>query len=425
MSSANPDARTIAVVGAGIVGAACALRLARAGHAVTLIDREGPGRGCSRGHAALIATHATEPLSSPETLKSALRYLFGEHAPLAIHPRYLLRALPWMLRFALATRRFEEGTAALAALQEQSLAAFTRLLDDAGLESLLKARGHLMVTETREGRATLTARQKVFDGRGIKSRWLDRNDIEQLAPGLSPAVMGGLYFADTAHVTDPLRVCRGLAIALERAGGVVEKAEVHGIEARGERGFTLAAGERSFDCDIVIVAAGAWSGPLARQLGHRVPLDTERGYNLTTDGWYSDLTLPVGSLERHTYLAPLASGLRITGFSELGGVSLPPVSRRFDKLREHLHALVPAAELSGSTEWMGHRPSLPDHLPVIGRSSRHPGALFAFGHQHLGLTLSAVTAEIIEALVAGREPPVDPAPFRIERFQKAAAAPPG
>lgn len=115
-------------------------------------------------------------------------------------------------------------------------------------------------------------------------------------------------------------------------------------------------------------------------------------------------------------MTPLSGGLRITGFVELGGLTLPRNNRLLEKLQAHLRALLPEAAFPPLELWMGFRPSLPDHLPVIGRSKTHPGAIYAFGHQHLGLTLAGVTAEIVGALLHGRAPPVDAHPFRPDRF---------
>ena len=281
LSGSSTGPATTVVIGAGIVGCATAFRLAHAGHRVLLVDRDGPGQGCSRGNAGVLATQVVEPLPSPETLSRAVRYLFGRNSPLVIRPRYLLRALPWLARFALAARHVERGTAALAALQERSLAAFAALLADAGLSELLKARGHLLVTEDLRTRPELQALSARLATYGRSSRWLDRHAVRQLAPGLSDSVAGGLYFADTAHVVDPLRVCRGLAAAVGAAGGSVERAEIRAIRPRTQGGFELEAVGRRIDCTAVVVAAGAFSAPLARQLGERVPLETERGYHLT------------------------------------------------------------------------------------------------------------------------------------------------
>lgn len=408
----------VLVVGAGIIGLAIALRLRCAGSEVTLVDRQSPGRGCSFGNVGRIANECVEPLASPETLREVPRLLLSRSGPLAIRARYSLAILPWLLRFARASlpRHFERGVAALRSLQRDSLPAFTRLLDEADSASLLKTRGHLLVSENDAARNKLETHRQRLGRLGVTARFMNRHDVRQLAPELSERIACGLYFPDSAHVVDPYRVCRRLAQSFERRGGRLLRGDVRAIRPQADDRFHVDAGERRFDAATLVVAAGAWSRPLAAQLGHDVPLDTERGYHVTASGPATGLRLPVESFERHTVMTPIDEGLRITGFVELGGLELPANPACFDALRTHLHALLPSTEPSTTSEWMGFRPSLPDHLPVIGRCRRHPNAILAFGHQHLGLTLCGITAELVAALVAHQTPPVDPAPFDAARF---------
>lgn len=412
------DADSVAIVGAGIIGLAIGLRLQLAGRHVTLIDRAAPGRGCSYGNVGRIANESVEPLASMATLRDVPRYLFTADGPLGIRLRHALRVAPWLLKFARASlpATFARGKTALQSLQQHSLPAFTRLLDDAGALSLLKTNGHLLVTEDRDAVPALARLQQRLADDAILARPVSRNDVQQLAPDLSPRVAGGLFFPDTAHVVEPYQVCERLASAIEQRGGCICRGDVTEVAATPDGGFRLRYGEQDSAADAVVIAAGAWSRPLARQLGHRLPLDTERGYHLTTGGWQSGLSMPVESLERRTVMTPMRAGLRITGFVEFGGLELPPDAARFDVLHRHLRALLPGTERVACTQWMGHRPSLPDHLPVIGACANHSRAVLAFGHQHLGLTLSGITAEIVAALLDGRTPAVDLEPFRCNRY---------
>ena len=179
-------------------------------------------------------------------------------------------------------------------------------------------------------------------------------------------------------------------------------------------------------CKQLVLCAGAWSKPLAASLGYHVPLDTERGYHITL-GWQQQgagldgmgrLTKPIASTERNVIMTAMAMGLRITGTVEFGGLHLPPDPRRFGLLRAQMQALLPGVDASEASTWIGFRPSLPDHLPVMGAAPRHPGVFFAFGHQHLGLTLCGVTARLVAELVAGHAPAIDMAPYRIGRFSR-------
>lgn len=409
---------SIAVVGAGVIGLAIACRLLHDGHRVVLIDRDEPGHGCSWGNAGHLATEQVMPLASPTTLRTTPQLLFRRNRPLSVRPGYALSILPWLARFVLASRpaAFRRGRAALSELQGSALAAFRRLLKLAAIETLLRTEGNLLLAESAAGRKALLAEQTRLADCGVRSTWLDAAEVVALAGGLPASIKGALHFPDTAHVTDPYTVSLGLLQDILQRGGELRRNEVSSIRADESGGFELRGDGGSLRCGRLVLAAGAWSGRLARQLGHRVPLDTERGYHLHARDWHADFSLPIASYERKTIMTPLAGGLRITGFVEFGGLEHKANRTRYKHLQRHLQALLPAAEFPLLERWMGFRPSLPDHLPMIGKSHRHRNAIFAFGHQHLGLTLAGITAEIVADLVAGRTPTVSIDGCRTDRF---------
>jgi D-amino-acid dehydrogenase len=170
--------------------------------------------------------------------------------------------------------------------------------------------------------------------------------------------------------------------------------------------------------DLVIVAAGAWSKPLAAAMGDKVPLDTERGYNITFPSGRLGLTCPVVFEGEGFVATPLDTGDRVGGAVEFAGLSAPPNMARVDAILTRLKRFLPELDASGGERWMGFRPSLPDSLPVIGRSAATPRVLYAFGHGHYGLTQAAATAELVAAMAAGEAAPIDPAPFRPDRFRR-------
>jgi D-amino-acid dehydrogenase len=291
-----------------------------------------------------------------------------------------------------------------------------QLCNDAGIGHLLHRRGHLIIAEHAQSLAKLEAQQALFAQHDIVSRPVSPGDLKARAPELTDRISGGLLIEGTGHVTNPYRLCSGLHESFQAAGGRTTRDELTEIATRSDGGFRLAMRGGTLDASRVIIAAGAWSGEFARQLGSPVPLDTERGYNVTADGWHPSFDVSIASLDRMTIMTPMDIGLRITGFVEFGGLALPPNPQLMHKLQCHLRELFPKSRLPELSNWMGFRPSLPDHLPVIGISPLHRNAIFAFGHQHLGLTLAGVTADIVDDLISGIEPAVDLRPFRADRF---------
>ena len=474
----------VVVLGAGVVGAACALRLADAGRDVLLLDASQPGQGASFGNAGHIATEQVFPLASPEVVGSAWRYLAHADSPLKLRAAYLLPILPWLARFVWAARPagFARGVAALVALQQTAGADTVDLFAHAGLGHLLHMDGHFCVWETAVGQQQALAQAARLRPLGVPSQAVPAGQVFARASALGPAVGGAVYYPHTGHVDDPQAICTGLAGALVRAGGRVRQARVlrlaqqrdgpvelaleQGLEQGERQGLEQEQGQAQrlrpgqeqrqgqgrqrpgagqqrgpgqgqvLRCRQLVLCAGAWSKPLAASLGYRVPLDTERGYHITVP-WSAvavsaaapasapapapaaapaRIDLPVASTERNVIMTPMSMGLRMTGTVEFGGLHLPPDARRHSLLRRQMLALVPGTQVDQASTWMGFRPSLPDHLPVICAAPRHRGVFFAFGHQHLGLTLAAVTARLVAELVQGGAASIDLAPYHVGRF---------
>ncbi|MBH8581886.1 NAD(P)/FAD-dependent oxidoreductase [Bisbaumannia pacifica] len=411
----------IAVIGAGVVGMTTALALQRQGHVVSVLDPRGPGEGASYGNAGFLATELIDPLSTPATLRKAPRLWLDPHGALALPARYLPRLAPWLMRFIAAARpaRVAKGRQALAALNGASVDAWRRCLADIGAEEELLDSGYLLVWESPEGREAAKAQRAHLERWGHAVEWLEGEALRAREPGLSGALSHGLYFPGAHQVRDPYALVRRLAAAFEARGGVIRQASVERIEPR-DGGGRLHTDQGQLDVAQAVVAAGAWSHRLAAGLGLSIPLETERGYHLTLPGRGQALRQPVGSAERRFVMTPMSCGLRVVGFTELGGLVLPPLRRRYASLRCHAGALL--ADKTGldhsAEEWMGFRPTLPDSLPVIDTHPDYPAVHFAFGHQHLGLTQAAITAELLAARMAGETPSLDLAPYRVTRFRR-------
>ena len=415
MADVAPD---VLVIGAGVIGLACSFRLAREGKRVLLLDREQPGLGASFGNAGHIATEQVFPLASPAVVRGALRYLLDGESPLRIRPAYLLAILPWLLRFTWASRQsaYDRGVTALSALQNTARADLACLLDAAGASQLMHMDGHLVLVEDPKSVAAARKDSASLARFGIAADWISPRQVKEIAPDITAHLEGALKFSGTGHVDDPHRVCKALFAAYLAAGGKYLQADVTAIESR-EDGFnaSTSAGTHCHAPQLVL-SCGAWSKMLATQLGYSLPLDTERGYHITLPGVTPRFTIPIASYERKVIMTPMSCGLRMTGTVEFGGLQLPPDPQRFVLLTRHIKALAADIPTGNMTTWMGFRPSLPDHLPVLGRVPDGRSLFFAFGHQHLGLTLAGVTARIIAAQVMGRDPEFDLAPFAPDRF---------
>ncbi|GFZ81104.1 D-amino-acid dehydrogenase [Elstera cyanobacteriorum] len=413
------DEMRIMIIGAGIIGVTAAHALLDAGCEVTLVDPGGIAAGASQGNAGWIAHVDILPLASPKAWRNLPRWLMDPLGPLAIRPAYLPTLAPWLLRFLAASRphRVEASTRALADLNGQALRAWEDRLAGLGLGHHLRPRGFLTVWDNPALTPTMAALAKTQGGYGIPSQVLDRSGVTALEPVLEDgASAGGIWYPTGCHVSDPAVLTRALGTAALERGARLVQAEVRGLSDDGSRASVVLASGEILVADAAILAAGAWAKPLAAQVGDAVPLDTERGYNVTLPSGSLGLTRPV-IFEGHGFvISPLDSGDRLGGAVEFAGLKAEPNYARVDALIARARRFVPNGRFDGGTRWMGFRPSIPDSLPVIGPSRTARRVFHAFGHGHYGLTQAAITAEILAAQVLGRPTPLNAAPFSAQRF---------
>lgn len=404
----------IGVVGAGIVGLACAHQLAAEGHAVVVIDRDPMGDKCSWGNAGGIAVTEVVPVSVPGALWRVPGWLINPQGPLSLHPLHAPCMAPWFLRFVRAGRESEVRriTAALCALLGRVYNDLIPLLDDLSLTSCLRQVGALTVYGS--GAAYLKDRIEwdLKRDQGVECRELSGDEARELEPALGPNIKAGVFTPAWSHVTNPKRIWAELLDAVRARGVILERQEVRSIGGLGE--LRLGSGPIFFDS--IVVAAGAWSGRLARSMGDDVLLESERGYNTTVAAPGVVLTREIIFAERKFVATPLEIGLRIGGAAEFAGLERRANYARADTLAGLAQHYLPHLTVEGGVTWMGQRPATPDSLPVIGRSPRRPDVIYAFGHGHLGLTLAATTGRMVAALVNAREPDIDLAPYSIGRF---------
>ncbi|MFJ2709712.1 FAD-dependent oxidoreductase [Pseudomonas sp. NPDC087346] len=419
----NQDSADVAVIGAGIIGVACALQLARQGRRVVVIDRDEPGHGASFGNAGHLATEQVFPIADLSILKRLPAMLMDPMGPLRLDWKYMPRALPWFTRLLLNLRPapFQRTVAGLRALNEGSLQAWQRLLQSIAHPGLLKEDGSLLVFERTDSRQAIEALQARMRQQQVSVDFWAANAVRDQAPQLSEQIQGGLFFPRTGHFLDPYRVVCELVEAAKASGVQFLKQQVLGGQLQAHC-VSLHTDQGRFTASQVLIACGAHSAKLTAALtGKQVPLDTERGYHLMLPHEQQRLPFAVTSFERKFIMTPMADGLRLAGTVEFAGLERPPVMERawqLHRLSKGLFRHDLSAE--GATPWMGFRPSLPDSLPIIDRVCDGK-VLLAFGHQHLGLTQAAVTAELIAQLASSPTTPTLPglpelAPYRLSRF---------
>jgi D-amino-acid dehydrogenase len=411
------SSNSVIIVGAGIVGLAIAQRLLGEGVAVTVVDRDPAGDKTSFGNAGGIAVTEVVPASVPGLAWRVPGWLLDPLGPLAVRPAHAVRLMPWLWRFAQAGRPSEVAriAAALAALNNRVYDDLLPLLATTGLSDELHRNGALTVYESEAGFHRDAAEWALKRAHGIVVEELTAEQARALEPALGPIVKRGVFTPQWSDVNDPKRLTDRLRVWLQANGVAIVAGHVTSLTAGVQARVTLEGG-REIRADQVVVAAGAWSGRLAKGIGDPVSIESERGYNTTLPEPGLTLSREVIFAERKFVATTLTCGLRIGGAAEFGGLEAVANFKRSRALVELARSYLPGLKSEGGTEWAGHRPTTPDSLPVIGRSPRQPRIVYAFGHGHLGLTQAATTGRLVADLVCGKPPVIDLAPYAITRF---------
>lgn len=416
--SQDPNKFDVVVIGAGIVGASSALWVQQEGKTILLLDGQAPGSTTSYGNACTIATYACVPVNSPALFKRLPKLLFAKDSPLQVDWWYAMSNLPWHLAFLrnCTADRVNAISSHLAALLKLTHDGLDPLVKLSGAEDCLAdGEGIFYVFSTEAGYRAARWETETRRCHGAVITELNGREFKQREPGVSMPVHRALLFEGTKFLCNPQRLVGRYVDQLARNGGEFRQLRVSTVSPQAEEVEIRLEDDTVVRCGKLIVAAGAWSGNIPGSGAEDLPLDTERGYHIQYGQHGNLLQRPVAWVEGGFYATPMEHGLRLAGTVELAGLNEKPTQNRVDYLVRSAQAMFQGIGQPNET-WLGFRPTFPDALPVIGPSPRSSRILFAFGHQHVGLTLGGATGKLIADLVAGRRPPVDLHPYRAERF---------
>jgi D-hydroxyproline dehydrogenase len=409
------EQETIAVIGAGAIGSAAACALAREGRKVLLLDRDEPGiAGASFGNAGHIAQELVQPLPSPGLLFGFYRDLFRFGGTLDLSPRQALRMLPWIARFAASAFRRTANTAHLAPLVRPSVEAWTRILKQIGRPDLLNRRGHYEISLGAGCDVRVQAHALDMARIEVKTLPLRPEQLEPMKRAAGAKMAAGLWFEDSANVVDPLEAVRAFAHDALQNSAAFRRLEVKALRTRGGK-IEIVGEEATLVVDAALVCAGVNSAHLLAPFGLHAPLQAVRGYHIEIPAATPLFDGPLVYIDERLIVTPMTGRLRATSFMEFTAAGAPADARKPARLRKTLRALGYDCESDGAS-WVGSRPVLPDYLPGIGRAPGSAKLFYAIGHQHIGLTLAPITAELLADLVAMRTPRIPVAAYDLQRF---------
>lgn len=414
--SGRPAASVI-IVGAGMVGVAAAVHLQRRGVAVTLVDRDEPGQGASFGNGGVLACSSVVPVPAPGLLAKVPAMLADPLGPLYLRWSYLPRLLPWLIPYLRSgtTAGVTHAARHLAPLLFDAVEQHRELAAGTPAEPRVRPSDYLYAYRSAGDFDETGLTWRLRREHGAQWETLGAAALRDLVPGIAPEYGFGVLLKRHGTIADPGAYVAELAGHVAERGGRVVRAAVTDIRAADGRAQVVTA-EESLTADAVVLAAGAWSGALAARLGHRVRLESERGYHVEFLEPSVTPPVPVMVADGRCVATAMPGRLRLAGIVDFGGLDGPPSPRPLRVLHQRAGRLFPGMTFSGTRDWMGHRPATIDSLPVLGPSPKHPNVFFAFGHQHVGLSAGPKSGRLIADLVTGGTPNLDLSAYRVDRF---------
>jgi D-amino-acid dehydrogenase len=334
-----------------------------------------------------------------------------------VRPSYFPTALPWLLRWIEASRmsRVLEISDAMRALHKDSLVCWKELLGPELYADLIRPVGQVRIWEGDGAESAIEV--EIAKRHGIEVEPLGADTLRQIYPEIAPDIKRGLLIPRNAYTVNPQRLVQSLGRLLADAGGEIICERVMKIIPRGgAEGYLVMTNVSNRSAATLVVAAGAWSRELLDPLGIRVALETERGYHAMLPAPSLTLAIPLSVKNRGFGITPMEGGLRIGGTVEIAGLREVPDERRAMVLVRHAKRIFPTLRAGEPSYWMGHRPSTPDSLPILGEVPGQAGLHLALGHGHFGMTGGPPSAKLVAQLVNRAPASIDPAPYSCTRF---------
>lgn len=412
------DRADVLIVGAGVVGLASAIELLQAGRSVLVVDAGRVGGGSSHGNCGTITPSHAAPLAEPGQVARALRWLFTPDAPFYVRPRFDPALWSWFAHFAVRCngRDWRDAMRAKAALLKTSRALLQERVECHALDCEFFASGTDYVFRDERTLEHFAIELDALSELGIVSERIDGDAYSREETSLQPGVAGAVRFTGDARLrpdrfaAELARVCRALG------GNLVEHCPVERVDFADD-GVRIRCDGRAFAANDIVLAAGAWSPSLARDFGLRIPIQPGKGYSITYDRPGTVPKRPLVLFERSVCVTGWDSGFRLGSTMEFSGYDRSLNLRRLAALErgaaEYLREPVGPVRRE---EWFGWRPMTWDDLPLIGPVPGRRRAWVATGHGMLGVSMCMATAVLLGDMMLGREPIVDPRPYRPGRF---------
>tara|TARA_B100000941_G_C28488810_1_gene546610 strand:- start:13 stop:1275 length:1263 start_codon:yes stop_codon:yes gene_type:complete len=417
----NYKCTSVGIIGSGIQGVCTGLQLIKKNIPVTIFDRQDPlsqeFKPASYGNAGHFSPYAVLQFNRPDVLYDVPKMLFSSYGPLALKWSYIPKMFKWFIHYFKNCNQKSMLHTAKYMHQILSLSndAYDEIFQEIDISGLVEKKGIIYVW-TNKNLKSRKLEIKIRNDLGIEQKLLTQKEILKLEPNLRPVFDAGVIYEKAMHARDPHGILKKIFKLFLKKGGKFVQTNIKNIE-QSKLNETVIRSESNeeFKFEKSVIASGAFSKKLTDQLGENIPLDTERGYHVHFKDKDNLISRPVIFLDRGFGMTPMNQGLRAVGTVELGGLEIPPSQKRIEYVVRCAKELLPQLG-KHEDEWLGFRPTLPDFLPILGPSLKNKNIIYAFGHQHLGWTLGAITGKIISGIVAGEKTNLNLTPYSSKRF---------
>jgi D-amino-acid dehydrogenase len=405
------------VIGGGVIGLCSAYYLAKAGHKVTVLDKSDMTDGCSYGNAGMVTPSHVIPLAQPGMISKGIRWMFDSRSPFYVKPRANRELISWGRKFYKNSNQghVRRSVKPLYELLSLGKDLYKEMSTSSDLLSFTE-NGLLMLFQSDKVGEEERKAAKIAEEVGLEVDYLNKNDILKLETGLETAATGGVHYVGDAHMS-PNQFMTFIKQELTQMGvELISNQLVEDFENSGNKIVKIKTGVKDFNCDEVVLCAGAWSPLIAKKMGIKFNLLPGKGYSFNLDKSSNQPTIPTILCEGKVAVTPFENQLRFGGTMEITHTKNNEVNmKRVEGIVNTVNQFYPNLNVelpNRSDVWAGFRPCTPTGLPIISRNSKVDNLIVATGHAMMGLSLAPATGKIVEEIISEKKLSLDIGAFQ-------------
>lgn len=405
----------VIVIGGGVVGTACAYYLNKSGWDVTIVEQKTVGSGASHANCGFVSPSHVLPLAGPGVMRKTLAAMLSPNSPFSIKPRFDPSLWSWLLRFAGRCNEADmlASGRGIHAMLTESRRLYDELFASEPLDVEWQTRGLLFTFLTRKAMDHHTQTEALLGEKfGVHAVRYEGDEVTKFEPALKPGLAGGWHYQCDAHLR-PDKLMSSWRQLLESRGVTIrENCEFRGFSSQSGQATGVLTNQGQIEADAFVVATGAWTPLLNRQLGCKILIQPGKGYSMTMARPSICPSIPLMFEEHRVAVTPMQSGYRLGSIMEFAGYDSSIHPRRMELLRAGAsHYLREPTGEPVVEKWFGWRPMTPNSMPIIDRPKSFSNVMVAAGHNMLGLSMATGTGRLVADLLGHGKPAIDPAPY--------------